>query len=172
MLNEVKKLVIINVHLTEILHCTSFRSGWQKKLHGTLCTLWCKKRRKNKASSCFQGNVFAFQGKPLRALLNASQSLPPRDGGRCVASGYSWAMRVQSSASDNPLSIGWGSLLRFRVYCMVGRAKPVRPCHRDVVETCYRDFRMIVWWYKDTKFSPLLQVSKNLFHLYQDISGH
>ena len=55
---------------------------------------------------------------------------------------------------------------------MVGRAKPVRPCHRNVVETCYRDLVAIDLQHKDTNFSPLMQIFKSLFHLYQDISGH
>ena len=127
---------------------------------------------KNKAPSHFQWNVFTFKGKPLKALLNALQSLPPQDEERCVALGYSSANAVRLRAPDNPLSSGWGSSLRFRVYYMVDRAKPVRPCHTDVVETCYRDLIVIDYWYKDTNFSPLLQVFKSLFHLYQDISGH
>jgi hypothetical protein len=45
--------------------------------------------KKNKASSHFKQNIFTLKGKPLKALPNASQWPPPREGGTCVASGCS-----------------------------------------------------------------------------------
>ena len=85
------------------------------------------------ASSRSWANGFALQAKPLKALPNASQSPLPRERGTCEASDSNAMNPMRWRAADNPLSSGWGSSLRFRVYWMVGKAKPVRPCHRDEI---------------------------------------
>ena len=76
----------------------------------------------------------------LMALPSAVRWLPLRAWGRCVGgAGSSWT-RAPAWAWGNPLSIGRGSSVRLLDCCMAGRAKPIRPCHRYGMWTCYWRF--------------------------------
>ena len=112
---------------------------------------------------------FLSHGLRKRFLVNfqrASDSIADED---CSAS--TW---VPPATADNRWSIGLRSSRRCRDYCMVDKAKPVRPCHRYVMWTCLQDFLGLTYGIKIRNYYHLSKYNSVNFTLKQtktDING-